>query len=94
MQKKPKEQPRKKDKAEDDCDRASDTGRSYYYDDAHGYEDYDPAADDAEPNGQDSIRGIDGDPSPDALAESKNTKRASRDMSYEDRDPNVDRLQR
>jgi hypothetical protein len=48
MQEKPKDQPCKKDKDADDRDRTSDTDRSYYYDDAHGYEDYDPAADDAE----------------------------------------------
>ena len=59
MQEKPKEQPCKKDKDADDRDLVSDTERSYYYDDAHGYEDYDPAADDAEPDGQDLQGGID-----------------------------------
>ncbi len=33
---------------EESADDSRDSKRSYYYDDAHGYEEYDPEKDDAE----------------------------------------------
>ena len=35
-----------KDEKDERCETEKPAERSYYYDDAHGYEDYDPEADD------------------------------------------------
>jgi hypothetical protein len=95
MQEKPKNEPSAGNEDDDRCDepasKGSENRRSYYYDDAHGYSDYQPDEDD-DPE-TDLVSGLDGDPPPDALPESKNTQRASRHMCNEDRDPDVYRLQ-
>ena len=49
MQEKPKEPPAEKEESPKDCEEEAESEkpkrRSYYYDDAHGYEDYDDAED-------------------------------------------------
>lgn len=49
----PENDPQRKRPEDEEADKESDdTGKpSYYYDDAHGYEDFDPEADDEEEDG-------------------------------------------
>ncbi len=68
---------------------------SYYYDDAHGYQDYDPESDDDVEEDAGSVRAdgdVDGDVSPAALVESNETKQETCDVAGEDSEPNVDGL--
>ena len=37
-----------KDEKDEGCEKEKPEERSYYYDDAHGYEDYDPEAEEAD----------------------------------------------
>jgi hypothetical protein len=68
---------------------------SYYYDDAHGYQDYDPESDDELDENDGSVGAdgdVDGDVSPAALVESNEAKKETCDVAGEDREPNVDGL--
>jgi hypothetical protein len=40
-------------KQDDETECEAEEKRSYYYDDAHGYEDFDPENEDEEPEGED-----------------------------------------
>lgn len=71
--------------------------RSYYYDDAHGYEDFDPTAPDDEDDDGDNTSGgsafdIDADGAPLAGVEPQESESAPGDVPDEDRDPDMDRL--
>lgn len=70
--------------------------RSYYYDDAHGYEDFDPTApddEDDESTSGGSAFDIDADGAPLAGVEPQESESASGDVPDEDRDPDMDRLE-
>ena len=75
MQEKPKNEQSAGNETEDKCEGVSNKDtrhpRSYYYDDAHGYSDYNPEEED-DPE-TDLVSSPDDDPPPDTLPESKNT---------------------
>ena len=45
--------PKDPSKSIDESECETEEKRSYYYDDAHGYKDYDPEKEDDEPEGED-----------------------------------------
>jgi hypothetical protein len=84
----PKEKPDKPNWADDQRE------RGYYYDDAHGYEKYDPADEsDEEPSASRPLD-VDLDRTPPLLVEPEEAQEEPCDMPDEDRDPDMDRPQR
>ena len=86
MPKTPKKTPKAKpNQAEDQRE------RGYYYDDAHGYETYDPAKENDDEASGSGPFDVDLDRTPPLLIETDEAEKKSREMPDEDSDPDVDR---
>ena len=58
----PKTEPQERDFVKDDSWKGDQEKREYYYDDAHGYETYDPDQDEFDEDAPQKNRAIDDDP--------------------------------
>jgi hypothetical protein len=80
----PKKTPEEQNWAEDQRE------RGYYYDDAHGYEAYDPADEDDEEASAGGSLDVDLDGTPTLLMEPDKTEKEPREVPDENGDPDLD----